>query len=408
MCHKYLRKTGVSTRYFFDLADVFQSNGHEVIFFSMEDPRNIETPYDKYFVKNIDFNIKKSWFKYLKEGIHAIYSTEAKNKVELLIKETEPEGVFLHGIHHHLSPSILPVFKKYNLPVVWHLSDFYLVCPSYRLLSRGTVCERCKGGKFYHAIAEKCFRDSWGRSAAAALVAYIHKAMKIYESNVDFFIAPSRFVMNKYIEMGFGPDKLVHIPQAISMDNLRPRPGEGDYVLYFGVLEKWKGVATLIRAMQDTPDAKLVIAGEGRDKANLEEMVHREGIGNVEFVGYKAGDALWEVVGRARFVVVPSEWYEVYGMVTYEAFANGKPVIGSNIGGTAELIDHGINGLLFEPGNVSDLSEKIKRLLANPGLIAEMGKNARRKVETTITPFNNYKSIISLLKRRPPEQHLES
>jgi glycosyltransferase involved in cell wall biosynthesis len=405
MCHKYLRKTGVSTRYFFDLADVFQSKGHEVVFFSMDDPRNIETSFSKYFVKNIDYNITKSWFQYLKEGMHAIYSTEAGKKVELLIKDTKPEGVFLHDIQHHLSPSILHVFKKCNLPVVLHLSDFFLVCPSYRLLSKGAICEKCRGGKFYHAIRERCFRDSWGRSAAAALVAYIHRAIKIYENNVDFFIAPSRFVMDKYIDMGFDRDKIVLIPQAISIDQLHPRPGEGDYVLYFGVLEKWKGVATLIRAMQDVPGAKLVIAGDGREKANLEEMAQREGIGNVEFVGYKAGDDLWEVVGRALFVVVPSEWYEVYGMVTYEAFANGKPVIGSNIGGTAELIDHGISGLLFEPGNVGDLSEKIKRLLADPGLIAAMGKNARRKVETVITPLNNYKSIISLFTRYHHENY---
>ena len=399
MCHKYLRKLGVSTRYFFDLSNIFKAHGHEVIFFSMQDPRNIETQYSTYFVKNIDYNVNKSLLSYLKEGAHAIYSFESKKKAEAVVKATKPDGVFLHDIYHHLSPSILHVFKKYHLPVVLHLSDFYLICPSYRLLSNGKICERCKGGKFYNAIFEKCFRDSLGRSAAAALVTYIHRLFKIYENNVDYFIAPSKFVKNKYVEMGFNGERIVHIPQAISLDGIKPNYKVSDYILYFGVIEKWKGIGTLIKAMKNIKDVKLIIAGDGREKLKLEKLAQEMNLKNVVFVGYKVGNDLWDIVSNASFVVVPSEWYEVYGMVTYESFAHGKPVIGSNIGGTAELIEDGKTGLLFEPGNIRMLSEKIRYLINNPELIIKMGKRAREKVETELSPLRNYQSILSLLIR---------
>lgn len=364
----------------------------------MHDPRNIDSEYSKYFINQIDYNVKKGIYQFIKEGLHAIYSLEAKKKINRLISDAKPDAVFLHDIYHHLSPSILHAFRKYDLPVVWHLSDFFLICPSYRLLSKGRICEKCKGGKFYHAVLERCFRNSLTRSGAASLVGYLHHLSGIYEKNIDHFIAPSMFVMNKHQEMGFNGSKIVHIPQGISIDTIKPKFQHNDYILYFGVIEKWKGVGTLIKAMKSLPNTKLIIAGDGSERSNLELLVSREKINNVKFVGYKVGDELWKVVEGAAFVIVPSEWYEVYGMVTYESFAHGKAVIGSNIGGTPELIEEGQTGLLFEPGNIEELTSQIGYLFNNKDQIIYMGKKAREKVEKDINPDINCERIITLLK----------
>ena len=103
----------------------------------------------------------------------------------------------------------------------------------------------------------------------------------------------------------------------------------------------------------------------------------------VDFLGYQSGQALHDLIANAAFVVVPSEWYENCSMVVLEAmaFGNGKPIIGSRIGGIPEQIDDGKTGFLFEMGNVEELAQKMKSLASDKDLRCVMGKAARRKLE---------------------------
>jgi len=396
MCNKYFRTSGASTKYFFGLSETFAKHGHQVMHFSMQDPRNEPSPFADYFVSQVDFNQRVSPWRYLREFARSIYSLEARAKVEHLVKDTKPDIVMLFNIYHHLSPSILSIFRKYSLPVVSLVEDYFLICPNYRLYAQGKVCQRCQGGRFYHAVGQRCFRNSLFRSFAAVAVAYVHKWLDIYDSNIHAYITPSRFVRDRLVENGFNPEKITVIPHALPLNGIEPCFGGDDYIVYIGHLESWKGVATLIRAMQALPHIRLFILGDGNQKEQLEREVCKLGLRNVEFAGYVVEEEFKKLVQNSRLVVVPSEWYEVFGTVTWEAFAYGKPVVGSRIGANPELVEDGETGVIFEPGNSADLAEKIEVLFKDTSYCRQLGQKARRVVETRLSMEANYRSTLML------------
>lgn len=408
MCNKYFRTSGASTKYFFGLSETFEKHGHQVIHFSMQDERNVPSAYADYFVSQVDFNRRVSPWRYLREFSRSIYSLEARRQVERLVKDTRPDIAMLFNIYHHLSPSILQVFRKYDLPIVLLVEDYFLICPSYRLYAGGEVCQRCQGGRFYQALWQRCFRDSLFRSFAAAAVSYVHKWLDIYDSNIHAYIAPSVFVRDRLVENGFDPDKITVIPHALPLTDIEPHYGGDDYIVYIGILEPWKGLSTLIRAMQALPHIRLVILGDGNQRGELEQQVRQLGLKNVEFAGYVIKQEFKNLVENCRLVVVPSEWYEVFGTVTWEAFAYGKPVVGSRIGATPELVKDGETGVLFDPGSCAKLAKKIEIIFRDAKYCRRLGQNARRMVDDSLNMEINYNSTFKVFEHLLSEKPVDN
>jgi len=228
---------------------------------------------------------------------------------------------------------------------------------------------------------------------------YIHKFWQIYEKNVDLFIAPSSFLHNKIIEFGINGKKVVHIPNFIDVEGYSPKYNGENYLVYFGKVSGEKGLFTLVQAMRNIKTSKLLIIGEGELKKDLEKYILQKNIVNVKFLGHIKGERLKTAVRNSQFAILPSEWYENCPYSILEAFALGKPVIGSDIGGIPELIEDGIDGLLFEPGNSEELSEKITYLIGRPGLRERMGRNARKKVEEKYNPEVYYQRLMGVYQK---------
>ena len=144
---------------------------------------------------------------------------------------------------------------------------------------------------------------------------------------------------------------------------------------------------------------KLILIGDGPQREDLEAFVRSNKIDNVHFAGLKGGDELKEMVSKAKFVVVPSEWYDNSPLVIYESASMGKPVIGADIGGIPELIDHEITGLVFSPGDSVELASRINFLLDNPKIIKEYSRNARVKAETEFGPKFHYEEIMKMYQK---------
>jgi len=122
-----------------------------------------------------------------------------------------------------------------------------------------------------------------------------------------------------------------------------------------------KGLQTLIGAFRQLPDLLLKIVGTGPEEKVLIDYVLRNKIKNVEFTGFKTGDALKKLVSGASFVIVPSEWYENNPMTIIEAYSMGVPVIGANIGGIPEILPDGKTGFLFTSKDVESLKHAVAR-----------------------------------------------
>jgi glycosyltransferase involved in cell wall biosynthesis len=387
-------KTGTE-RYMFDLSDLMRSHGHEVIHFSMRDDRNVPCEHSGYFVS--PFNAEPSGlYEIVTNSLRVIYSREAKRQMGRLIEKTKPDAAFIHNIYHQISPSILPVIKKHGIPILMHVADYKLVCPNYLLYTQGRICEDCAGGAYYNAVRRKCLKRSTLKSLLVCCEMYIHKLLKIYEKNVDFFLCPGKHQIDVFSRMGLNDSKLIHLPLALQVIEHAPHFSVGSYVIFFGRLFDFKGAFTLLKAMEKTPRIKLVIAGDGDQRQKLEAYKRERSLGHIDFVGFRHGEDLMELIRNSAFSIVPSEWYEVYGLNIIESFASGKPVIGSRIGNLPNLIDDGETGLLFRPGDENDLAEKIAYLHSDPKLVVEMGKNARDKVERQLNLDAHYNSIMDL------------
>ena len=372
-------KGGVET-YLFELLDELPAQGWSYVPFAMRHAGNLPSPYEQFFVDEVDYHASQGVGSQLRAAARMLYSRHAARQLTALLDTVPIDLAHLHNIYHQLSPSILPVLKERKIPVIMTLHDLKLACPNYKMRTHDGICERCVGGQYYHAVMHKCVQQSVAASALCALELFMHRRSGLYVDNVDRFIVPSRFYLQKMIDAGIPPDKLVWLPNFTRLERYEPRYGGDDYFIYFGRLSEEKGLLTLVDAVRGFPGT-LVIAGDGPVRWLLEQKVARDGMTNVKVIGPRSGQDLIALQRHARFSVIPSEWYENCPMSCIESFASGTPVIGARIGGIPEMVDDGETGLLFEPFSRDDLRAKIEYLYARKDECARMGRLARRKAE---------------------------
>jgi len=403
--NKFLYRLGGSETVLFETTDLLRRHGHEVSFFGMEDKRNVVAAPPGQLASNVDLSEGgKHGITQLSAAARIFYSREAEKKLDALIEAWRPDVAHLHNIYHQLSPSILRALRRRGVPAVMTLHDYKLICPSYNLYSHGGVCERCKGHRYYNAVLQGCVKGSRLNGAICATEAYAHHRSGAYDG-IARLIAPSRFMRDKMIEFGQDAARIDYLPNFLDLDAYTPRYTPGRYVAYAGRLERVKGVETLVRALGGS-QLEVRIAGDGEMREQLEQQCARQRFDNVRFLGRLESNGLAATLQDAMFVVVPSEWYENAPMSVLEAYAYGKPVIGARIGGIPELIEDGSTGLLFEPGDAAGLRAKVERLLANPALVEEMGRNARPFVERNFGPQQHYERLMAIyarVQKRIPE-----
>lgn len=395
LVNKFLYPKGGDAICSLNTGELLASKEHEVLFWGMKHSENPDYPYKELFVSHVDFNKPIGIFQQLNASINILYSFGARKKIEELLKIEKLDIVHLNNFVHQISPSILDVFKKYNIPTVMTLHDYKLVCPSYSMLADRKPCEKCRNGKYFWCFLKKCTKGSYIKSLLNVVEMYLHhKILHIYDK-INVFISPSMFLKKKLKEMGFKKE-IVYLPNFINAKDYLPKYSFNEKIIcYFGRLSKEKGLFILIEAIKRV-SAKLRIIGDGPIKKDLEEKVRKENLENVSFLGYKSGEELKEEVRNSMTVVLPSEWYENYPRSVIEAFALGKPVIGARIGGIPELVKDGETGITFESGNVQDLRSKIEYLINNPNKVSEMGINARKFVEENLNPEKHYERLMEI------------
>lgn len=360
MVNKFFYIKGGSETYYFALKRKLEKEGHTVIDFSMKDKKNFESEYADYFVDNIDYSRNTSFINKLKMGTNIIYSQEAKRKFEELVIKTKPDIVHLHIFQHQLSPSILDICKKYNLPAVYTAHDLKMVCLNYKMMHHGHICEDCKDGHMYHCALNKCVKDSFSKSCINTVEGYLHKWRKSYDA-VDYIITPSEFYKTKFEEFGVQPNRIIHIPNFLDREvpTVNDREDREKYYLYLGRISEEKGTLTLVKAFEKTK-ASLYIAGTGPLSSQLQAYIEQQKLKNIRLLGFKSGRELTDLVGNAKAVVLPSEWYENGPYSAIEALQLGRPLIGADIGGIPELVEN--NGFLFKSGSFEDLTKKLIRM----------------------------------------------
>ncbi|MCA0365857.1 MAG: glycosyltransferase family 4 protein [Bacteroidetes bacterium] len=357
---------GGSDKVYLETINLLKDAGHEVYSFSSEDERNLYSRYSDYFVKKQNLKGELSLKNKLDSGISFIYNFEAIKKLKLLLKDYRPDIAHLHIFQSRLSSAIVKVFKDFDIPVVMTVHEYKMLCPAYTFLDKESeICETCARSRNYlHAIKKKCIDNSYLKSTLSASESFIRDSFFSYIEHIDHFIMVSKFIFDKHAQYEKKYlDKSSVLYNFIDFEKLsffeKDIFKKGDYMLYLGRLSKEKGLNTLIQAFENLSSIKLKIVGDGNMKPQLEEYVKNKQIRNIDFLGFKHSEEVLDLISKASFIIVPSEWYENNPMTVIEAMAMGKPVIGADIGGIPELIRNGENGYLFESRNVKELAQLI-------------------------------------------------
>jgi len=309
----------------------------------------------------------------LKAFASGIYSASARSAMSDILRRQRPDIVHVHNLYPLLSPAVLSVCRRRNVPVVMTCHNYRLTCPTGLHLAEGDICELCASGGTHPCVLRNC-RGSLLESAAYALRHAAVQACGTVSRNVTLFITPTRFLRQRLVMAGLPAGRIVVIPNMTSMS---PSPdagrGCGEYVAYAGRISEEKGLDTLVAASRELSHVPVRIAGDWSAMPWLREKAPE----NVSFAGFLGKDEMSDFYGRARLLVLPSTCFEVFPLVLAEAMAHGLPAVASRIGGLPEIVEDGVTGLLFRPGDAGDLAAKIRLLWEDANLCRRMGAAAR-------------------------------
>jgi glycosyltransferase involved in cell wall biosynthesis len=334
-----------------------------------------------------------------------IWSRPAFYELRQLFRTHRPQIAHFHNTFPLISPAAYYAARAENVCVVQTLHNFRLCCVNALLFRDGEVCEDCLGKAIpWHGIVHKCYRGSRAASAATATMIAAHRVLGTWRHAVDVYIALSEFSRRKFADGGLPADKIV-VKSNFAYPDPGPGAGRGGYAIYVGRLGAEKGLETLLKAWrhpEGIPPLKIV--GDGPMAAAVQEAAAQNTA--IQWLRGVSHETVYELIGEAAFLVLPSQCFENFPRVAIEAFARGTPVIASRLGAMAEIVDDGCTGLHFKPGDPEDLAAKVRDILADPLRLTGMRQAARQTFDQNFTADANHKVLMAIYERamgRRPE-----
>jgi glycosyltransferase involved in cell wall biosynthesis len=400
--------SGGPERYLFNIKEVLEQNGHEVIPFSIKHNRNLPSKYEGYFLDPIGDGDEVYSHEYKKDIktvgkvlSRMIYSNEAKKKITRLLNEVKPDLIYVLHFQNKISFSVIDAADKLKIPVVQRISDFGHICANnvFYLYDKGEICERCLKGSKWNSVIHKCVYDSYIYSFIKFISLSLQDMLKVRDK-ISAFVIPSKFTISKFVEYGVKEDKIYHIPTFFNKSTINDSNIEyHDFVLYIGRVDQDKGLMTLIKAFERSK-RKLIIIGDSSSNYNYILQKYLDGKDhNIEFIGKLAFTEIQEYLRTCLFTICPSEWYDNFPNTILESFAFKKMVIASNIGSLTELVEHKYSGLLFQTGNWEELEELIEVSFINKTTTINMGIQAYEKLSTEYSSELHYSRLLTVFNK---------
>jgi len=302
---------------------------------------------------------------------------------EAVVERDRPDVVHVHELYPYITPWALVACSERGIPVVMSCHEFRLTCPVGTHLRDGVGCRLCLDGPSSWPCATHNCRGRRSESLAFALRHGKARKTEVFKKHVGCFLAASDFMRRHLEAAGFGPVR--HVPFPIVIHEGESSDGEskggfeegvdGEYAAFVGRFVPEKGIHTLLEAARVTGIPVKLAGRVGDLPLDLPP--------NAACVGELRGADLAAFYRGARFLVVPSEWDEPYGLVAGEAQLHGRPVIATRVGGLQELVSEGETGLLVGPGDPAALAAAIKTLWSDPERCRRLGATGRSRIDAT-------------------------
>jgi glycosyltransferase involved in cell wall biosynthesis len=330
----------------------------------------------------------------LRAGTTAIWSGGERDRLRRVLASAAADVVHFHNTFPLISPAAYYAAHDAGVPVVQTLHNYRLLCPNANLYRDGGPCESCIGRAVpWPAVVHRCYRDDRAASATVAGMITVHRALGTWTNRVDAYIALTNFARRKFIAGGL-PAQRIHVKGHF----IDPDPGAGTgaagCALYVGRLSPEKGVRTLLDAWRARPGMPLRIVGDGPLAAEVAAAA--AALPDVEWLGARTPAEVSTLMGEAALLVFPSDCYETFGRVVIEAFARGTPVLASDHGAAAELVESGATGLHFRAGDARALAEAVRHAHTLPALRDAFRGRAREAYRTRFGADANYRRLLDI------------
>ena len=361
------------------LADLLTTNGHTVQWFRKSSD-----------IINDSLKIKTAAF------FLGIYNPKAVKELKTKILDFEPDVVQIQNLYPFISPAVIKAVKKLNIPIVMRCPNYRLFCPTgLHLDGQGNVCEKCLSGlREFNCIAKNC-ENSWFKSFGYGIRNFVARTFWGITRHVDAYIVQTEFQKQKFITNGIPAEKLFVVPGLTPNISQKKNTTVSNVVSFIGRVSEEKGIREFIEAAQQLPDIPFKVIGSYSQDY---ELLKASSSKNINWTGFIKGEALDQLFMESRIIVVPGKWYEGFPNVITRAMKHGKPVITSDLGAMASIIDHEKNGLLVKSGDAMALAEAIKNLYKNQTLCNTFGSTAQKKAEQLFTGEEVYQNLQDVYK----------
>jgi glycosyltransferase involved in cell wall biosynthesis len=332
---------------------------------------------------------------------------EVDQRFKELLAKLNPDIVHI-GHLNHLSISLVNRIYERDIPIIYTLHDYWLMCARGQFLQRNSkepwaLCD----GQENKKCAQSCFTGFFSGSEAqeedsrywTQWVERRMESMRKIVGMVDQFIAPSQYLLSRFRdEFSMPSDKLTYLDYGFNLDRLKNRCrilNEPFTFGYIGTHIPAKGIQDLVRAFSLVEaDCLLRIWGRVREEtASLKSIISTLPLQVQERIEWKSEyrnqEIVSDVFNHIDALVVPSIWVENSPLVIHEALQVQLPVITANVGGMAEYVHHEVNGLLFQHRNYLSLAEQMKKLSANPSYARQLGARGYLQSQTKEIPSIN-------------------
>lgn len=377
ICHNYFRERGGEDQVFEDEFELLTSHGHDVVAFTRHNDD----------VKGLSGTMKAA--------VGTPWNHFAASEIEKLATRTRADVVHFHNWLPQISPAGFFAARRAGAAVVQTLHNYRWTCPKAILFRDGKVCEDCLGKTVpWPAIRHSCYRDSAAGSAFVTAALGLHNAMSTTKKAIDGFIAPGPFIKEKLASIGIPDDRIFIKPHFLTGDP-GPGSGRGNYMMYLGRLSPEKKIDTLLAAWEQLDSTiPLKISGTGPLRPMVEAAAAKDP--SIEYLGFAPDEALDSLIGDARALVFTSGTFEAQPMVILQSYAKGTPVIAGRLGSMTKLVEDGITGWHFAPGEPDDLARVAAAVFDPSNDLAGVRKSTRDKFLNEFTSEPNYKRMIEI------------
>jgi glycosyltransferase involved in cell wall biosynthesis len=364
-------------------AKILEDYGHNVLFYSKDN-----SEFDK---KN---HINRVWI-----GGQIPWSLKNYFEIKKIIIGMNPDIVHIHNFFPFITSSVYEAINEMKKPIVQSLHDFRFFCPKAFLFNGSGICEECVNYGLHKSVVHKCFQNSFIKTAIAAGTVYLTRKFDVLDK-ITTFITFTEFGRRKFTQLGI-PEEKIFVKHHFMFDSNSLIDKNDDdskkYFLFLGRLGEEKGIKFLINSWKKLPSIPLTIAGSGPLERWVKDRIRNNT--DIEYIGFIQHSDILKILKRTYAIILPSMWYETFGLVIMEAYAAGIPAIVSDIGAIADIVKDGKTGLLFEAGNKEDLAKKVRCIREHADVRNRMGKNARKEFEEKYTPERNYKMLMDIYEK---------